>query len=93
MISFYKPTWFRSEKKLFYENLLETLDFLTNELSKANDVDEILLYMSKAFDLVPHNRLIYKIKEEYGLSENLTNRIKECIIKCVGLKIGKTRRA
>ena len=42
-------------------------------MSKVNDVDEILLYLSKAFDLVPHNRLIYEIKEGCGLSEDLTN--------------------
>ena len=58
-------------------NLLETLDYLTNELSRENGVDEILLDLSKAFDLVPHNRLIYKIKEGYWLSEDLTNWIKD----------------
>ena len=60
--------------------MLETLDFLTNELSKRNDVDEILLDLSKAFDLVTHNRLIYKIKERYGLSEDLTNWIKDVLV-------------
>ena len=53
------------------------MDYLTNELSKGNDVDEILLDLSKAFDLVPHNRLIYKIKKGYGLSEDLAKWIKD----------------
>ena len=64
-------------RKSSVKNLLETLDFLTNELSKGNVVDEILLNLSKAFDLVTHNRLIYKIKERYGLSEDLTNWIED----------------
>ena len=46
-------------KKSCVKNLLENFDYLTNELSKRNDVDEILLDLSKAFDLVPHNRLNY----------------------------------
>ena len=33
------------------------------------------------FDLVPHNRLIYKIKEGYGLSEYLTNWIKDFLAR------------
>ena len=67
-------------RKSCVTNLLETLDYLTNELSKGNDVDEILLDLSKAFDLVPHSRLIYKIKEGYGVSEDLTNWIKEFLV-------------
>ena len=43
-------------RKSCVTKFLETLDYLTNELSKKNDVDEILLDLSKAFDLVPHNR-------------------------------------
>ena len=32
-------------------NLIETLDFLTNDLSKGNNVDEILFDLSEALDL------------------------------------------
>ena len=39
-------------------NLLETLDFITSSLVEGNSVDEILL----DFDLVPHRRLVHKIK-------------------------------
>ena len=35
-------------------NLLETLDFITDALSWGENVDEIMLDLSKAFDLVPH---------------------------------------
>ena len=44
--------------KIFKLNISETLDYLTNELSKVNDVDEILIDQSKAFDQAPHNPLI-----------------------------------
>ena len=37
-----------------------------------------MLDLSGAFDLVPHNHLIYRIKE--GLSEDLTNWIKEFLV-------------
>ena len=49
------------------------MDFLTRELSKGNDEDEIMLDFSKAFDLVPHNRLMPK-KRGFGFSDN--NKIK-----------------
>ena len=41
-------------------NLLETLDLTTSSLAEGHCVDEILLDFSKAFDLVPHRRLIKK---------------------------------
>ena len=63
-------------RKSCVTNLIETLNILTNERSKGNDVDEILLDLSKAFGLVPHYRLKHKLIEGYRLSEDLTNWIK-----------------
>ena len=62
------------------------MDYLTNEFSNGNDVDEILLDLSKAFDLVPHNRLIYKIKEGYGLTEDLAKWIKN-FLECMQQRV------
>ena len=63
-------------KKSCVTNLLETLDFLTRELSRGNDVDEIMLDFSKAFDLVPHNRLIHKMRG-YGFTDGLVDWVKD----------------
>ena len=49
-------------------NLLETLDFIMSSLVEGNSVDEIFLDFAKAFDLVPHRRLVQKIRA-YGVTD------------------------
>ena len=48
-------------------NLLSTLEDLTSSLDEGFDVDILYLGYSKAFDTVPHKRLIAKL-EAYGIS-------------------------
>jgi hypothetical protein len=43
-------------------NLLETLDLVTKELSEGHSVDVVYLDFLKAFDMVPHRRLVHKLK-------------------------------
>ena len=43
-------------------NLVTYTDFLTNELDKGHPVDVLYLDFAKAFDKVPHKRLIQKLK-------------------------------
>ena len=50
-------------------NLIKTFDFLTNALSNGHNFDKILLDLSKAFDLVPHRRLINKKRWYCALNE------------------------
>ena len=50
------------QAKSCLSNLLETLDFITSSLVEGHCVDEIILDFAKAFDLVPHRRLVQKIK-------------------------------
>ena len=51
-------------------NLLETLDIVTKSLSDGHQVDMVYLDFLKAFDMVPHRRLIHKLKG-YGLRSDL----------------------
>lgn len=53
-------------------NLLETLDYLTWNLWHRKPTDVIFLDFAKAFDTVPHSRLLLKMKG-YGISEQVTN--------------------
>ena len=67
--------------------LLKVLDIWTEILDQGGTIDSIYRDFMKAFDKVPHKRLIYKI-ERYGISGNilgwiedfLSNRTQEIII-------------
>jgi len=48
-------------------NLLETLDFISASLENGTPVDVVLLDLAKAFDTVPHKRLLLKLTA-YGIS-------------------------
>jgi hypothetical protein len=51
-------------------NLLETIDSVTSELADGQPVDLVYLDFAKAFNTVPHKRLLLKLKA-YGLDEQL----------------------
>ena len=52
--------------------MLEVMEYLTDFFDEGNAVDIIYLDFKKAFDSVPHQRLLVKIKS-YGISGNLYN--------------------
>ncbi|XP_065664655.1 uncharacterized protein LOC136086290 [Hydra vulgaris] len=60
------------EKKVCITNLLETMDFLTGNIARNLPVDVVFLDFAKAFDKVPHQRMLYKLKM-YGIKSNLLN--------------------
>ena len=62
----------------FLKNLLMTVDVITFAFAKGLNVDVILLNFAKAFDKVPHRRLIIKLNA-YGKSGNLLKWI-ECFL-------------
>ena len=56
-------------------NLLSFLDRVTKELDNGGSVDGIYLDFAKAFDKVPHQRLLQKL-EVYGVSSELLSWIR-----------------
>jgi len=62
---------FRNEKSCLTD-LLSFLEFVTKGLDKGEDIDVIYLDFSKAFDKVPHKRLIYKL-QSFGINDVFSN--------------------
>lgn len=50
-------------------NSLETVEEITNFLDRGHDVDLIYLDFCKAFDSVPHSRLLIKL-QSFGITGN-----------------------
>ena len=62
--------------------LFHVMDIITGSLDHGQPVDVIYLDLQKAFDTVPHNRLIRKV-ESYGISGKFLNWIKgfaQCVV-------------
>ena len=64
------------KNKSCLSNLLETFDSIINLLEEGASVDIFYFDFKKAFDRVPHNRLIYKLKC-LGIDGNLLDVIKD----------------
>ncbi|HKJ81868.1 MAG TPA: reverse transcriptase family protein [Ignavibacteriaceae bacterium] len=60
-------------------NLLEFFDFVTRELDDGSDVDIVYLDFSKAFDKVPHKRLIKKLKS-HGIDGTICNWVENWLL-------------
>lgn len=60
-----------TKNKSCLTNLLETLEEITSCLDNGEGVDVVFLDYRKAFDSVPHKRLIHKISR-YGFGETFT---------------------
>jgi hypothetical protein len=58
------------KRKACVTNLLETMDLVTKSLSEGIPVDVVYLDFLKAFDMVPHRRLILKLSR-YGVRSDL----------------------
>ena len=57
-------------------NLLEVIDFWTKILDEGHALDVIYLDFSKAFDTVPHQRLLRKLSD-YGIRGNVLGWIQD----------------
>ena len=60
--------------------MIITIDALAKSLAKGEQVDVILLDFSKAFDKVPHHRLLHKL-DYYGARENTWKWVQDFLSK------------
>jgi hypothetical protein len=58
--------------------LILTVKDLASSLDLKEQIDLILLYFSKAFDKVPHERLLYKM-EYYGIRGHMNSWIRDSL--------------
>jgi hypothetical protein len=59
-------------------NLLETLEIITQIIDNRRPVDVIFMDFAKAFDSVPHRRLLLKVKQyEYGIRGTILAWVKD----------------
>jgi hypothetical protein len=56
------------KKRSIESHLLVTVQEIVKRLATGSQVDIILLDFAKAFDKVPHSRLLYKL-EYYGIDQ------------------------
>ena len=59
-------------KRSCVSQLLTSIEYWTDEMQKGNPVDVIYVDFKKAFDKVPHERLLIKLKA-YGITSKLLN--------------------
>lgn len=59
-------------------NLIETLDYWTHMLNEGENIDVVYCDFRKAFDSVPHERLMLKVRN-YGIRGQLANWIEDFI--------------
>ena len=64
------------KQKSCLTNLLETLDIVTASLHSKQPLDIIYLDFAKAFDKVPHNRLLLKL-DSYGIKGKIAHWIRD----------------
>ena len=79
--------------------MLHVMDILTKSLDQGMPVDVVYMDLQKAFDIVPHKRLLYKIKY-YGITGNLLRWIagflsnrRQCVVLNGKNLVGKMLRA
>ena len=63
------------KKKACITNFLKSLELTTKAISQKESMDVLYLDFAKAFDKVPHQRLIHKLAQ-YGIQNKMLNWIK-----------------
>ena len=68
-----RPTQHGCRKgKSCLSNLLVFLDKVTQCVEGGDDIDVVFLYFAKAFDKVPHQRLLLKLRD-HGIGDKVVN--------------------